>query len=249
MKILIVEDDGLNAYTLTNLLTNQNYAVEVATDGDAAWDCIQAYDYDLILLDVVLPKLDGISLCRKIRSNNLQMPILLMTGRNSSHEKAIGLDAGADDYLVKPFDIEELVARIRALLRRPAVTSPPVLESGKLRLDPSSCEAVYARNLLPLTPKEFALLELFLRNSRRVFSCGMILEHLWSYEDTPQEEAVRTHIKGLRQKLKAVGAPGDLVETVYGIGYRLKPLEEDKHRGAGAGEQGSRGAGEQGGTC
>ncbi|ACC83120.1 response regulator [Nostoc punctiforme] len=246
MKILIVEDDGLNAYTLTNLLTNQNYAVEVATDGDAAWDCIQAYDYDLILLDVVLPKLDGISLCRKIRSNNLQMPILLMTGRNSSHEKAIGLDAGADDYLVKPFDIEELVARIRALLRRPAVTSPPVLESGKLRLDPSSCEAVYARNLLPLTPKEFALLELFLRNSRRVFSCGMILEHLWSYEDTPQEEAVRTHIKGLRQKLKAVGAPGDLVETVYGIGYRLKPLEEDKHRGAGAGEQGSRGAEEQG---
>ena len=114
-----------------------------------------------------------------------------------------------------------------------------------MRLDPSSCEAIYAGNLLPLTPKEFALLELFLRNSRRVFSCGMILEHLWSYEDTPQEEAVRTHIKGLRQKLKAVGAPGDLVETVYGIGYRLKPLEEDKHRGAGAGEQVSRGAEER----
>ncbi|MBC1220000.1 response regulator, partial [Nostoc sp. UCD120] len=241
MKILVVEDDELNAYTLTNLLTNQNYAVEVATDGDAAWDFIQAYDYDLILLDVVLPKLDGISLCRKIRSNGLQMPILLMTGRDSSHEKAIGLDAGADDYLVKPFDIEELVARVRALLRRPAVTSQPVLVSGKLRLDPSSCEAIYAGNLLPLTPKEFALLELFLRNSRRVFSCGMILEHLWSYEDTPQEEAVRTHIKGLRHKLKAVGAPGDLVETVYGIGYRLKPLEEDKQRGRGAEEQGSSG--------
>jgi DNA-binding response OmpR family regulator len=228
MKILVVEDDELNAYTLTNLLTNQNYTVEVATDGDAAWDCIQAYDYDLILLDVVLPKLDGISLCRKIRSNGLQMPILLMTGRDIGHEKAIGLDSGADDYVVKPFDIEELVARVRALLRRPAVTSQPVLEWGKLRLDPSSCEAIYAGNLLPLTPKEFALLELFLRNSRRVFSCGMILEHLWSYEDTPQEEAVRTHIKGLRHKLKAVGAPGDLVETVYGIGYRLKPLEEGK---------------------
>ncbi|QKQ77182.1 response regulator [Nostoc sp. TCL240-02] len=241
MKILVVEDDELNAYTLTNLLTNQNYAVEVATDGDAAWDFIQAYDYDLILLDVVLPKLDGISLCRKIRSNGLQMPILLMTGRDSSHEKAIGLDAGADDYLVKPFDLEELVARVRALLRRPAVTSQPVLECGKLRLDPSSCEAIYAGNLLPLTPKEFALLELFLRNNRRVFSCGMILEHLWSYEDTPQEEAVRTHIKGLRHKLKAVGAPSDLVETVYGIGYRLKPLEEGKQGGRGAGEQGGRG--------
>ncbi len=228
MKILVVEDDELNAYALTAVLTDQNYAVEVATDGDAAWDYIQTYDYDLILLDIMLPKLDGISLCRKIRSSGLQMPILLLTGcnSNSGHEKAIGLDAGADDYVVKPFDTEELIARVRALLRRKGVTSQPVLEYGKLQLDPSSCEAIYAGNLLPLTPKEYALLELFLRNSRRVFSCGMILEHLWSYEDTPQEEAVRTHIKGLRQKLKAVGAPSDLVETVYGIGYRLKTLEE-----------------------
>ncbi|MEH2205619.1 MAG: response regulator [Nostoc sp.] len=233
MKILVVEDDELSAYSLTTVLTNQNYAVEVATDGDTAWNFIQTYDYDLILLDVVLPKLDGISLCRQIRSSGLQMPILLLTGCDSSHEKAIGLDAGADDYVVKPFDAEELIARVRALLRRKGVTSQPVLEYGGLRLDPSSCEATYAGNLLPLTPKEYALLELFLRNTRRVFSCGMILEHLWCYEDTPQEEAVRTHIKGLRHKLKAVGAPNDLVETVYGIGYRLKLLaEEEKGRGA-----------------
>ncbi|MBD2564054.1 MULTISPECIES: response regulator [Nostoc] len=241
MKILVVEDDELNAYALTAVLNNQNYAVEIATDGEAAWDFIHTYDYDLILLDVVLPKLDGISLCRKIRSSGLQMPILLLTGRNSSHEKAIGLDAGADDYVVKPFDQEELIARIRALLRRKGVTSQPVLEYGKLRLDPSSCEVKYAGNLLPLTPKEFALLELFLRNSRRVFSCDMILEHLWSYEDTPQEEAVRTHIKGLRHKLKAVGAPSDLVETVYGIGYRLKTLEEGEPSGRGTKGQESRG--------
>ncbi|MEH1821689.1 MAG: response regulator [Nostoc sp.] len=240
MKILVVEDDELNAHTLTAVLINQNYAVEIATDGDAAWDFIQTYDYDLILLDVVLPKLDGISLCRQIRSSDLQMPILLLTGRDSSHEKAIGLDAGADDYVVKPFEEEELIARIRALLRRKGVTSQPVLEYGKLQLDPSSCEVIYAGNLLPLTPKEYALLELFLRNTRRVFSCGMILEHLWCYEDTPQEEAVRTHIKGLRHKLKAVGAPSDLVETVYGIGYRLKSLAgEEKSRGAE--EQRSRG--------
>ncbi|MEH2176510.1 response regulator [Nostoc sp.] len=233
MKILVVEDDELNAYSLTTILINQNYAVEVATDGDTAWNFIQTYDYDLILLDVVLPKLDGISLCRQIRSSGLQMPILLLTGCDSSHEKAIGLDAGADDYVVKPFDAEELIARVRALLRRKGVTSQPVLEYGGLRLDPSSCEAMYAGKLLPLTPKEYALLELFLRNTRRVFSCGMILEHLWCYEDTPQEEAVRTHIKGLRHKLKAVGAPSDLVETVYGIGYRLKPrAEEEKGRGA-----------------
>ncbi|MDZ7951983.1 response regulator [Nostoc sp. DedQUE09] len=244
MKILVVEDDELNAYSLTTVLTNQNYAVEVATDGDTAWNFIQIYDYDLILLDVVLPKLDGISLCRKIRSNGLQMPILLLTGCDSSHEKAIGLDAGADDYVVKPFDAEELIARVRALLRRKGVTSQPVLEYGQLRLDPSSCEAVYAGNLLPLTPKEYALLELFLRNTRRVFSCGMILEHLWCYEDTPQEEAVRTHIKGLRHKLKAVGAPSDLVETVYGIGYRLKPGAEEE-KGRGTEEQRGKGAEER----
>ncbi|MBH8553443.1 response regulator [Nostocaceae cyanobacterium CENA357] len=228
MKILVVEDDELNAYALTAVLTNQNYAVEVATDGNAAWNLIEAYNYDLILLDVMLPKLDGISLCRQIRSMGLQMPILLLTGCDSSHEKAIGLDAGADDYVVKPFEEEELVARVRALLRRGGTTSQPVLEWGDLRLDPSSCEVTYAQKLLSLTPKEYALLELFLRNSRRVFSCGMILEHLWSYEDTPGEEAVRTHIKGLRQKLKSVGVPSDLIETVYGIGYRLKLQEEER---------------------
>ncbi|MFN6559083.1 MAG: response regulator [Nostoc sp. ChiSLP01] len=232
MKILIVEDDEFNAYALSSVLTNQNYAVEVAADGDVAWDFIQTCDFDLILLDVMLPKLDGISLCRQIRSHGLQVPILLLTGRDSSHEKAIGLDAGADDYVVKPFDQEELVARVRALLRRGGITLQPILERGNLRLDPSSCEVNYAGNLLPLTPKEYGLLELFLRNSQRVFSCGMILEHLWSYEDTPQEEAVRTHIKGLRHKLKAVGAPSDFIETVYGIGYRLKPLEEAEGQGA-----------------
>src|SRR5207237_4153528 len=130
-----------------------------------------------------------------------QVPILLLTGCDSSHEKAIGLDAGADDYVVKPFDQEELVARVRALLRRGGATSQPVLECGNLRLDPSSCEVTYGQDLLSLTPKEYALLELFLRNSRRVFSCGMILEHLWSYADTPGEDAVRTQIKGSRLKL------------------------------------------------
>ncbi|MBH8575278.1 response regulator, partial [Nostocaceae cyanobacterium CENA369] len=227
MKILVVEDDELNAYALTAVLTNQNYAVEVACDGDAAWELIETYDYDLILLDVMLPKLDGISLCRQIRSKGLQMPILLLTGCDSSHEKAIGLDAGADDYVVKPFEEEELVARVRALLRRGSTTSQPILKWGNLQLDPQSCEVTYNQDLLSLTPKEYGLLELFLRNSRRVFSCSMILEHLWSYEDTPGEEAVRTHIKGLRHKLKSAGVPSDLIETVYGIGYRLKPQEEE----------------------
>ncbi|MEB3338755.1 MAG: response regulator [Leptolyngbyaceae bacterium] len=225
MRILVVENNELAAHQLTGILAHQNYAVEVAAEEQAAWELVQAFDYDLILLNVLLPKLDGIRLCRKLRAQGWQMPILLLTERDGSHDKAIGLDAGADDYVVKPFDEEELVARIRALLRRGGPISQPVLEWGNLRLDPSSCEVTYGTKLLSLTPKEYALLELFLRSSSRVFSCDAILEHLWAYEDTPGEEAVRTHVKGLRQKFKAVGLPTDVIETVYGIGYRLKPLK------------------------
>jgi len=226
MKILIVEDDILLAHALTAVLTNQNYAVEAANDGETAWDVIQTFDYDLIILDILLPKIDGISLCRQIRSNKT-VPILLLTGRAGTHDKAVGLDAGADDYLVKPFDLEELLARVRALLRRGGVRLQPILEYGDLRLDPACCEVTYGCSLLPLTPKEYALLEMFLRNHRRVFSCSMILAQIWAYEDAPGEEAVRTHIKGLRHKLKIANVPFDLIETVYGIGYRLKSLPDE----------------------
>ena len=225
MRILVVEDDEMVARALTNVLCDQNYAVEVAKDGQVGWDLVETFPYDLILLDVMLPGLDGISLCQRMRSQGYNMPILLLTGINSSHEKALGLDSGADDYLVKPFDAEELVARVRALLRRGNTRALPVLEWGSLKLSPTNHEATYDVQVLHLTPKEYAMLELFLRNSRRVFSCAAILEHIWSYDETPGEEAVRTHIKGLRQKLKAKGAPSDLIETVYGIGYRLKPLD------------------------
>jgi DNA-binding response OmpR family regulator/HPt (histidine-containing phosphotransfer) domain-containing protein len=222
MKILVVEDDLLVADALIGMLSRHNYAVEIAHDGQAGLDCIEAFNYDLLLLDVVLPKLDGISLCRHVRSRGYLMPILLLTSKDSKHDRAVGLDAGADDYVVKPFDPEELSARIRALLRRGNDNSQPILTWKGLSLDPRNCEVTYQHQILTLTPKEYALLELFLRHSQRLFSCGSILEHLWSYEETPSEEAVRTHIKGLRHKLKAVGAPHDLVETVYGIGYRLK---------------------------
>jgi len=225
MRILVVEDDALTAQAISTLLTGQNYAVELASNRLEALELLDAFAFDLLLLDVVMPDGNGIDLCRKLRTEGHQMPILMLTGRDSSHDKAQGLDAGADDYVVKPFDAEELSARIRALLRRGGVTVQPVLEWGPLRLDPSSCEVTYGGNSLTLTPKEYALLELFLRNSRRVFSCGVILEQIWSFEEMPGEEAVRTHIKGLRQKLKAQGAPTDFIETVYGIGYRLKVVE------------------------
>ena len=163
-------------------------------------DCIEAFKYDLLLLDVILPKLDGISLCRHIRSQGYMMPILLLTSKDSNHDRAVGLDAGADDYAIKPFDPEELSARIRALLRRGNDNVQPILTWKDLTLDPRNCEVTYQERVLTLTPKEYALLELFLRHNRRLFSCGAILEHLWTYEDAPSEEAVRTHIKGTPAK-------------------------------------------------
>lgn len=226
MRILVVEDDQPTADTLTTLLNQCSYAVETTTDGETAADLVNAFEYDLLLLDVMLPKVDGITLCRQLRNQGHTMPILLLTGKGDSHDKAVGLDAGADDYVVKPFDLEELEARIRALLRRGNLHTAPILEWGRIQLDPSSTQVSYHQKLLALTPKEYALLELLMRNPRRVFSCGMLLEHLWTYEDMPGEEAVRTHIKGLRHKLRDADAPADMIETVYGIGYRLKPLAE-----------------------
>lgn len=223
MKILLVEDDEPLAQMLSEVLAEQHHTLDVASDGQKGWELAETFTYDLIVLDVMLPNLDGISLCRRLRSHRLSMPILLLTSRNSSGDKVTGFDAGADDYVVKPFDPQELVARIRALLRRGPAPLPPVLEWGALHLDPSTCEVTYGDYLLHLTPKEYGLLELFMRNSSRVFSRSAILEQLWSFEEPPAEETVRAHIKGLRQKLKAAGAPADLIETVYGLGYRLKP--------------------------
>ncbi len=225
MKILVIEDDQLVADALVELLVSQPHVVEVAADGETGWSLLKAYEYDLVILDLTLPQVDGISLCREMRSQGLSMPVLMLTGRDDRHDKAIGLDAGADDYVVKPFEPEELLARVRALLRRSGEPIQTVLSWGALQLDPNSCHVTYGDRLIALTPKEYALTELFLRHPKRVFSCGAILDHLWAYEEAPGEEAVRTHIKGLRQKLKAADAANDMVETVYGIGYRLRLKE------------------------
>jgi diguanylate cyclase (GGDEF)-like protein len=222
MRVIVVEDDDLIAGTLIKVLNDLHYTVDFATDGQAAWELIECYTYDLILLDVVLPKLDGISLCRELRAQGNKTPILLLTAQNTSTNRVMGLDAGADDYLAKPFDLQELLARIRALLRRGGSTLPPMLVWQNLQLDPSTCKVTCDGQLLHLTPKEYSLLELFLRNTQRVFSCGMLIDHLWSFEEPPSDDTVRSHIKGLRQKLKAAGVKSDLIETVYGIGYRLK---------------------------
>ena len=223
MRILLVDDDELLTQALTSFLTSQHYAVDVATDGEAGWDYTQAATYDLIVLDISLPKLDGVRLCQKLRRNKCNSPILLLTAKGNSSDKVMGLDAGADDYLVKPCTTDELSARIRALLRRQSPSAGPLLEWGGLCLDPVACEVTYQGQTLTLSPKEYGLVELFLRNPQRVFSGSMILEHLWGFENAPGEETIRTHIKRLRQKLKAVGAE-NMIDTVYGMGYRLVPL-------------------------
>ncbi|HEY9603368.1 MAG TPA: response regulator transcription factor, partial [Allocoleopsis sp.] len=181
MRILLIEDDQWIAQTLETVLNNHHYVVDVATDGKMGWELVQSCDYDLIMLDVVLPEMDGIQLCQKLRSHNYQTPVLLLTGQGSSTDMVMGLDAGADDYVVKPFDLSELLARIRVLLRRKNLTLLSVLEHGKLRLDSSTCEVTYSDRTLHLTPKEFRLLELFLRNKHHVLSRSAILDRLWSF--------------------------------------------------------------------
>lgn len=223
MRILIVEDDERIAELLVEALSDQHYVVDLATDGQKGWEFVESFTYDLILLDLMLPKMDGMSLCQQIRSGGYYMPILLLTARDTTSDRVAGLDAGADDYVVKPYKLQELMARIRALLRRGGLNAPPVIQWGGLCLDSNTCDVKYNDRWLQITPKEYRLLELFLRRGCRVFSRSAILENLWSFEEPPGEDTVKTHIKRLRQKLKVVGAPDDFIETVYGLGYRLKP--------------------------
>ncbi len=225
MKILLVEDDELVAEVLKKALIAQHYLVDLAADGQEGWELAEAFEYDLILLDLMLPKLDGLSFCKQRRAIGDRTPIVMLTGQDTSTSKVISLDTGADDYIIKPFDLQELLARIRALLRRGSSNLTPVLEWDCLRLDPSNCHVTYNEQLLHLTAKEYGLLELFLRNTQRIFSQSALLDHLWSFEEPPSENTVRAHIKSLRQKLKKAGAASDLLETVYGLGYRLKPRE------------------------
>lgn len=226
MRILLVEDDEAISRALETILTEHHYVVDVAKDGQIGWECVEAFTYDLVVLDVLLPRLGGIQFCQQLRAQDCQIPVLLLTAQNSSRDRVVGLDAGADDYMVKPFEPQELLARLRVLLRRKGSVRPTVLEWVTLRLDPGLCEVTYDGRPVLLTPKEYRLLELFLRHPQRIFSRSVILDHLWSCEEAPGEDTVTVHIKGLRQKLKQQGAPADLIQTVYGQGYRLKQATE-----------------------
>ncbi|PMB08841.1 DNA-binding response regulator [Fischerella thermalis CCMEE 5282] len=223
MRILIVEDDDRIAKPLAEDLKHQHHAVDIAGDGIEGWEYAQAGNYDLILLDLMLPRLDGITLCKRLRASNCNAFILMLTARDTTSDKIIGLDAGADDYLVKPFELEELAARIRALSRRSPEIRQSILVHGDLQLDPSNCHVTYAGKPLSLTPKEYMILECFLRNPTQVLTRSAILDKLWEFDKLSGEETVKTHITNLRKKLRAVGSSEDFIETVYGVGYRLCP--------------------------
>uniref|UniRef100_A0ACD5GP38 Response regulator transcription factor n=1 Tax=Desertifilum tharense IPPAS B-1220 TaxID=1781255 RepID=A0ACD5GP38_9CYAN len=230
MRILIAEDDVQLSEVLTEVLTRRQYVVDVARDGLTAWNLTEISAYDLIILDVTLPKMNGIQFCQQLRMAETKkhqhlkgaVPVLMLTARDTVADKIVGLDAGADDYVTKPFDLEELMSRVRALLRRGLSTTELTLHWGCLQLNPSTHEATYADQLLALTPKEYALLELLVASGRRILSRSGIIEQLWSADESPVAETVNSHIRGLRQKLKAQGAPDDFIQTVHGLGYRLK---------------------------
>lgn len=222
MRLLLVEDDIQLAESLSEILAAERYIVDVVRDGEAGWSQMQALDYDLTLMDITLPQLDGIRLCQRLRSRGHQLPVLMLTARDTSEDKVRGLDAGADAYMVKPFDLAELLAQIRALLRRGSVPSAVAITYEKLQLNPETYEASYGQQTLRLTPKEFSILELLMRNGRRVLSRSFILESLWSMQSPPDEATVKAHVKSLRHKLTAAGAPSSFIETVRGVGYQLQ---------------------------
>ena len=221
MRILLIEDDEILIDRLTEVLTSQRYVVDAVSTGQLGWEYAQDTSYDLVITDVGLPGLDGITLCQRLRNQGHTVPVLLMTAKDAPDERIRGLDAGADDHLTKPLNLAEFLARVRALLRRGEVIAETVLSAGLLKLDPMSCQVTYGDHPLKLTPKEYSLLELFLRNPGRVFSRAHIINHLWNFDDPPLEDSVKAHIKGLRRKLKQVGV-ADWIANVYGIGYRFQ---------------------------
>ncbi len=224
MRVLLIDDDNALTALLASQLTEQNYIVDRVADGETGWAYASTFEYDLIVLDWMLPQLSGVRLCQRLRAQSYDTPILLLTIKNEPSNKIEGLEAGADDYVVKPFDLGELLARIRVLLRRSPHETEPTLTWGELLLDPTSCKVHYKGQPITLTAKEYSLLELFLRDPHQVFSATTLLSKLWSSDEFPSEATVRSHLRRLRQKLSTAGAATDLIETVHGLGYRLKSL-------------------------
>lgn len=221
MRILVVEDEHRLSTILRQGLQEHGYAVDVAYEGQEGLRLGQSEPYDLIILDVMLPKLDGFSLCRRLRTAGKHMPVLMLTARDAVDDRVTGLDSGADDYLIKPFAIRELLARVRALLRRDGVSKDPVLRVGELSLDTVTHEVQRGDRLVDLATKEYAVLEYLMRNPNRVLSRTQIAEHVWDYDFAALSNVIDVYIRSLRRKLNDEEEPR-LIRTVRGAGYLLR---------------------------
>lgn len=220
MRVLVVEDDRAVADLLVRTLSRAHWAADIATDGRSAIAALHTNEYDLVILDLGLPDVDGIEVCRRWRAEGGRAPILILTARGALPERVVGLDAGADDYLAKPFEPDELLARLRALARREPSPLAPVLRLSDLALDPATRDVRRGGEPIALSPREYALLEYMLRNPHRVVSRTRLMEHVWDDNFDPVGNAVEVLVSRVRRKVDSPGLP-PLFQTVRGAGYML----------------------------
>ena len=221
MRVLVVEDSRRLAGIIKRGLLEEGYAVDNAYDGEEAQYMAESTPFDLIVLDIMLPKKDGIAVCRDLRAKNVNTPILMLTAKDSVEDKVTGLDSGADDYLVKPFAFSELLARLRALLRREVLPKVQKLQVGELSLDPQSREVWRNGNRVDLTAKEYAILEYFMRRPNAVVTRTMLGESVWDYEFDGISNIIDVYVRRIRRKIDREGQDS-LIQTVRGAGYRLR---------------------------
>jgi two-component system response regulator MprA len=222
MKILVVDDERAVRDSLRRALELEGYEIELAADGNEALSRLESGDEpDAVILDVLMPGVDGLEVCRRLRSSGSSLPVLMLTARTEIEDRVAGLDAGADDYVTKPFALEELLARVRALLRRTSDETGEVLRFADLELDPSTREVRRGSTQIELTRTEFSLLELFLRNPRQVLTRSVIFERVWGYDFGFASNSLDVYIGYLRRKTEAGGEPR-VIQTVRGVGYALR---------------------------
>ncbi len=224
MRILIIEDEEDVAALVKKAVIEEKHAVDIAEDGVVGLELALAEPYDLLILDIMLPRKDGLAVLKALRHEGVETPILMLTARGEVHDRVVGLDAGADDYLPKPFAVAELRARVRSLLRRESFTRAPVLRSGNLVLNPVAKEVRLDNKLIELTNREYAILEYLLRNKNRLLSKGMIAEHVWDFHFSSDFNLIEVYIRRLRSKIESSGQ--SLIHTVRNGGYVIRDPED-----------------------